>query len=149
MNHLLPLFESKEDYKKSVEVDVYYKFDTYLGYEINSIACGDIDVSFTIYIDQRTWGIKDVSLFAIKGPAEIPILVSYYDDDDIYEKELILPFNWDDVVTDEVRGTGCFTVDRLEMELEMDYSGVNFGSFLLGKKGKISIKKITAQTDTY
>jgi len=149
MNHLFPLFESEDTYKKKVDVDVYYKFKDYLGYEINNITCADIEISFYIYIGYKSWGINEVSVFRIKGPEEIPMLVSYYKGDTEYENELLLPFSWEDVIMEDVTGTGVFTVDRLEIELDMDYAGINFNSHILGKPPKIGINKITAQTNSY
>jgi hypothetical protein len=62
MELLYPIFESDESYKKSVEVDLYYKFNDFLGKEIDLISCGPLDITFNIYIGYKSWGIKEVSI---------------------------------------------------------------------------------------
>jgi hypothetical protein len=118
--------ESNNRYRRNVKVNLNHFNLTYKGNEINDIiVIGDIDVSYIIELDQRSWGIKDISLYNITGPNTIQLEVSYYIDDDNTNDEIIeLPINWEEIDMEYMYNESIVTVgDTLNVELDNDNKG--------------------------
>lgn len=98
-------------YHREVKVDVYYRGK--IRELIDDIVAQNITLTYLIELEYRHWGIKDISLYDIKGPSEIELEVSYYqseDDVDPQTKVVTLPLNWEMAKKDEETGMGVISV---------------------------------------
>jgi hypothetical protein len=98
-------------YHREVKVDVYYRGK--IKDLIDDVSSGNITINYLIEAEYRSWGIKDISLYDIKGPSEIELDVTYYDskdDNNTSTKTVIVPLNWDVVEKEEETGMGIITV---------------------------------------
>jgi hypothetical protein len=107
----------------NIQVDHYGK--TYKGAEINDIITSDMELTYDIDIEARSWGIKGISLYDIQGPSEIELEVDYYPNGDDSETETItIPLNWDNVEIEEEEGQGVVTINKdVTLTLENDENG--------------------------
>jgi hypothetical protein len=118
--------EDERRYRRDVKIDVESYRVTYKGMEINDITAGyNPTLTYLIEQEHRSWGIKDISLYDIKGPEGIEIEVEYWIDEDNVETEtLSLPIVWDSVETDTQTGHGVVTIgDTLVVSLKNNESG--------------------------
>jgi len=71
--------------------------------EILDIQSERLNVNFDIDIEYKTWGIKSIDIFNIKGPTEIEILVSYMSDEkkDDLQEYTTLKLDWSLVNVDD------------------------------------------------
>jgi hypothetical protein len=118
--------EDERRYRRDVKIDVESYRVTYKGMEINDITAGyNPTLTYLIEQEHRSWGIKDISLYDIKGPDGIEIEVEYWIDEDNTETEtLSLPIVWDSVETDTQTGHGVVTIgDTLVVSLKNNESG--------------------------
>lgn len=118
--------EDERRYRRDVKIDVESYRVTYKGMEINDITTGyNPTLTYLIEQEHRSWGIKDISLYDIKGPEGIEIEVEYWVDNDNTETEtLSLPIVWDSVETDTQTGHGVVTIgDTLVVSLKNNESG--------------------------
>lgn len=118
--------EDERRYRRDVKIDVESYRVTYKGMEINDITAGyNPTLTYLIEQEHRSWGIKDISLYDIKGPEGIEIEVEYWVDNDNTETEtLSLPIVWDSVETDTQTGHGVVTIgDTLVVSLKNNESG--------------------------
>lgn len=119
--------ESNEhDYRREVEVKVYAYNATYKGREISDIGASNIPLKFLIDMEVRSWGVKDVSLYGIRGPEYISMTIDYYTNEKgDYESESIdVKLDWDTLETNDTKGEGIITIgDELQIELSNDESG--------------------------
>ena len=119
----------KEDldnrYRKTVEVDMDNYGITFKGKEVDYIVAPQIELNFLIDQEHRSWGVKSISLYGIKGPDSIDIDISYYINEDDSETETItIPLNWDLLDTDDRDGEGVITIgDSLQIRLRNDENG--------------------------
>ena len=126
ISHTKQLNEGLSDrYSREVEVDVYAGNSLYKGNEINDISKYNMTLSYSIDIEAREWGIKDISLYGIEGPNELELEIDYYVDDSNTETEVItLPLDWEKLETDSNSGEGVITIgNTLEISLTNDESG--------------------------
>jgi hypothetical protein len=124
----IQMSEENEAYKRysmrcNVQLDYHNK--TYKGAEINDIYASEIELTYDIDIEARSWGIKNISLYDIQGPSEIELEVDYYPNGDDSETETItIPLNWENIQTDEEEGEGVVTVGKdVTLTLENDENG--------------------------
>ena len=118
--------EDERRYRRDVKIDVESYRVMYKGMEINDITAGyNPTLTYLIEQEHRSWGIKDISLYDIKGPEGIEIEVEYWVDNDNTETEtLSLPIVWDSVETDTQTGHGVVTIgDTLVVSLKNNESG--------------------------
>src|SRR5690606_16845505 len=115
MKHLIPLNESENSYSSINKVEVTYYDATYNGRDIEDASVNDIPLTFNIEIDARSWGIKEISLTNITGPKEIPVLITYYPDDEDatepIESELILQLDWSKLEIEELEDQKMLNID--------------------------------------
>jgi hypothetical protein len=121
------LSESGDDnsYSREVRVSInYYGGVSYKGMEINDILSANVKLSYTIEIDARSWGIKDISLYNITGPSEIQAEVEYFVDNDNTSNDMVtLQIDWSKLTTDK-NNNGLISVgDELEINLQNDENG--------------------------
>jgi hypothetical protein len=98
---------------------------TYKGKEINDVSNYNIRINYSIDIEAREWGIKDISLYDIHGPEEIELEIEYFVDDLNTDTEVVtMPIDWDKLEQDTYSGEGVVTIgDVLEINLSNDESG--------------------------
>lgn len=120
----------KEDldntYRREVKVYFNHHNTTFKGREISDInAYGSVIVYFLIDVEGRSWGIKDVSLYNIKGEETLKVIVDYYINDLDEDQEVVnLKLNWDEIETEVIKGEGIITVgDTLQIDLTNDENG--------------------------
>ena len=114
----------RREVKVSVRTNSSQKFK---GMDINDINpySPQMEVSFDIDQEHRSWGIKDISLNSIKGPSSIDVEVEYFtnDSDDYRTEEIEIPLNWDNISIDKV-SNGLITVgDEVEITLYISETG--------------------------
>ena len=114
----------RREVKVSVRTNSSQKFK---GMDINDINpySPQMEVSFDIDQEHRSWGIKDISLNSIKGPSSIDVEVEYFtnDSDDYKTEEIEIPLNWDNISIDKV-SNGLITVgDEVEITLYISETG--------------------------
>lgn len=119
-----------ERYRRDkVNVSLYYSGVKFKGLEIGNIECNDIPMTFLIDQEHRSWGIKGISIYDVRGvDDEIEIQVNYWDGvDDDYDNQddyVILKLNWDDLIVNVREGEGVVTIDDdIEITLENDSEG--------------------------
>jgi hypothetical protein len=118
--------EDERRYGRNVTIDAETYGVTYKGMELNDLNAG-YEVSLTYLIEQehRSWGIKDISLYSIKGPESLEFEVEYWVDEDNMETETItLPVDWEQIETDTQTGQGVVTIgNTLIVSLKNNESG--------------------------
>ena len=112
-------------YDREVEVTIEAYGVTYKGQEINDVTSGDVRLSYLIEQEHRSWGIKGISLYDIKGPEILEIVVDYYTDEDNTADETIqLPIDWSNVETENEEGQGVVTIgNEITISLVNDTNG--------------------------
>ena len=98
-----------DTYEQECKVDVNYYGLKFKGYEINDINTFNMDLTFLIDMSVKSYGIRDISVYGVKGPSEIELEVSYWlqeDGEDSTEETVVLPINWEnvDMQADETLG---------------------------------------------
>ena len=119
------LNEGPLDEKYVREVKASFNYKTYMGYEINDIAPIKIRVSFSIDVEMKSWGIRDINLGGITGPSEIEVEVNYYiDNDNTADAYVTIPLDWSKLTTEKDSGNGIITVgDEVEIYLIQNEEG--------------------------
>lgn len=122
------LMENDNSYRREVNVTFYYGNSTFKGREINDITANEgVTLLFEIDMEHRSWGVKSVSLYGIRGEKTLDIRVDYYEnensDNEEYEYTTI-NLDWEKLQTEERNGEGIITVgDTLEIKLANDENG--------------------------
>ena len=118
---------SNDDYYNvgKTEINFYYSNVTYNGYEIDIISAPEIDFTFNIDMNVKSYGIKGISVFNPSGPSEIELTVTYYggEDYDTSEEIVTLPLDWENVSEDEGSNSWIGYENQIEITLKNDESG--------------------------
>lgn len=72
-----------------------------------------INVTYVIEQEHRSWGIKNISLYNIKGPESIDVEMTLYPEgsDDPVTKEVTIPLDWENNLSiSNEEGKGLITV---------------------------------------
>jgi hypothetical protein len=119
------LNEEPLDDKYVREVEAKFYQGTYKGYEINDISPIKLRVSFSIDIEMKSWGIRDINLGGITGPSEVEVEVNYYIDNDNTEDAYVtIPLDWSKLITEKDSSSGIITVgDEVEIYLMENEEG--------------------------
>jgi len=119
------LNEEPLDEKYVREVEARFNYKTYMGYDINDIAPIKIRVSFSIDIEMKSWGIRDINLGGITGPSEIEVEVNYFiDNDNTDDAYVTIPLDWSKLTTEKDSGKGIITVgEEVEIYLIQNEEG--------------------------
>jgi hypothetical protein len=119
------LNEEPLDDKYVREVEAKFYQGTYKGYEINDISPIKVRVSFSIDIEMKSWGIRDINLGGITGPSEVEVEVNYYiDNDNTEDAYLTIPLDWSKLITEKDSNSGIITVsDEVEIYLMENEEG--------------------------
>jgi len=123
-------------YERPVKVDVRTYGTTINGNDIDWATCGNITLNYQIDMEHRSWGIKDISLYDIKGPSEIEIEITpqVEDAEDVY---VTVPLDWENIEIETQESEGVVTVGN-EIEIQL---GNN-------ENGDIIVKSITVPVYT-
>jgi hypothetical protein len=110
-------------YERPVKVDVRTYGTTINGNDIDWATCGNITLNYQIDMEHRSWGIKDISLYDIKGPSEIEIEITpqVEDAEDVY---VTVPLDWENIEIETQESEGVVTVgDEIEIQLGNNENG--------------------------
>jgi len=121
----------EERYSQEINCSFGYHGLTYKGHKIDWIEDVKFRVSFTIYVDAREYGIKDIGVMNVRGPEAIDVLVTYYPEgsDDPVEEDVVINLNWDDVKVDHDADIGWIGIDR---DIEIDLDQTQDGGLICG-----------------
>jgi len=116
--------ESNDRYERKVEVSVgttgEYRYDGMVLDEITTYY-DEMRLTYLIEQEHRSWGIKNISLYDIKGYDEIEVELHLYpensnDANDEVVKEVKIPLDWSTLNVDINEGKGVVTInDRLDI----------------------------------
>ena len=116
-----------DTYEQECKVDVNYYGLKFKGYEINDINTFNMDLTFLIDMSVKSYGIRDISVYGVKGPSEIELEVSYWlqeDGRDTTEETVVLPINWENVEMQEDETLGYIGISNLiQIDLVNNESG--------------------------
>lgn len=96
-------------YGKKVRTDIETYGVTINGNDIDWAVSGELNVSYLIEMEHRSWGVKDVSLYDIQGPSEIEIEITpqVEDAEDVI---LTLSYDWNNVEREVETGMGVISI---------------------------------------
>lgn len=83
--------------------------------EINDINLTKMRVNFNIDVEYRSWGIKNIMLYNIKGPEAIEADVEYYNqnDDEVKTATITVKLDWENALKIENEsGSNIVTIDN-------------------------------------
>lgn len=98
---------------------------TYNGYEVEEVSAPEIEFTFDIDMDIRSYGIRGISVYNPSGPSEIELTVFYYggESEDSTEEIVTVPLDWDNVNEDE-GSIGWIGYDnQIDITLKNDENG--------------------------
>jgi hypothetical protein len=107
------------------EVNLYGTHNlTYKGHEVDEVSAPQIEFTFDIDMDIRSYGIRGISVFNPKGPSEIELEVFYnIGEDETNEETITLPLDWSSVNEDE-GSIGWIGYDnQIDISLKNDENG--------------------------
>ena len=89
-------------YRQEVTCSFEYHNLTYKGGDIDWIPDRIINVSFDIDMEARSFGIKDISVYNVKGPEAVEAEIIYYPEgtEESIEEEVALNIDWSTAVVD-------------------------------------------------
>jgi hypothetical protein len=116
-----------DTYKQECNVDLNYYGLKFKGYEINDVTTSNMVLTFLIDMSVKSYGIRDISVYGVKGPSEIELEVSYWlqeDGEDSTEETVVLPINWENVEMQEDETLGYIGISNLiQIDLGNNESG--------------------------
>jgi len=106
------------------KINLYYHNVTYKGQEINDISAPQIDFTFDIDMDIRSYGIKGISVYNPSGPSEIEMEISYFTNGDDEDEDIVtIPLDWENVNEDN-GSIGWIGYDNeIDINLKNDENG--------------------------
>ena len=120
----LKLFDSNtSDYSISITPEIYHHGVTVENSEIDDITCNSLLIKYLIDIDSREWGIKGISVYNFNGPTEIELDVTYYLNDTIDNKSVLINLDWDKSIIEKNTGQGVICISNIKIDLTNDGSG--------------------------
>ncbi len=102
------------------------------GHEVEAIDCGDIRLTFSIGLEQRSWGIKGIDLGNIQGPSEVEAEFTYYATDEegdyvAQDKTMVIYFDWSTANIETSDKSGVVTIDD---DVEISLRKAENGNFI-------------------
>lgn len=121
-------------YAQEVKCSFDYHNLTYMGHEIDWIEDITFSVSFSIYMDGKGYGIKDINITNVRGPEAVDVAVIYFPgerggDEEPIEDEIVLKLNWDEVKVDNDATIGWIGIDQ---DVEVELMSTDDGSLIAG-----------------
>jgi len=132
LQRLKHLSEGMDDtYNTQVNVSFSTGNDFKFPYEINDIVPTKMRVSFDIDVEYKSWGIRGISLYNIKGPEVIEAEIEYYadneNDEDIRTETINIKLDWENAIkVENESGSGLVTVND---DIEIVLGGSNESGF--------------------
>lgn len=116
---------TENSYNRTIQIIYYYHGTNVKGYEIDSIMDSTITLNYTIEMEARQWGIKNIVLGGLQGPPEIEIDVDYWlDETEMKTATIPLAIDWSVAKTNIETGKGIVSVgDEVEITLINDKEG--------------------------
>lgn len=117
---------SDDRYRREVNVRIRPYRASFKGKEINDVTANEgVFLTFLIDIEHRSWGVKNVSLYDIRGEQTLNVRVDYFEDENTENYEDVnITLDWDKLETESINGEGIITIgDTLEIELSNDQNG--------------------------
>ena len=117
---------SDDRYRREVNVRIRPYRASFKGKEINDVTANEgVFLTFLIDIEHRSWGVKNVSLYDIRGEQTLNVRVDYFEDENTENYEDVnITLDWDKLETESMNGEGIITIgDTLEIELSNDQNG--------------------------
>jgi len=114
------------NYRMECEVDLNYFGTKFKGFEIDNISTSNLTVTFSIDMEGRSYGIKDISVYNVQGPSEIELEVTYYPEsgDDSVDETITIPINWENVEMEKDDELGYIGVGKtIQIDLTNDENG--------------------------
>ena len=142
-----------ENYIRIIAPDLEHFGIYYNGNEVDEISCNEISVNFTIEIDAREWGIKDIAVYNFRGPSELALHVNFYanESEDLYpiEEEIIIPLDWSTAIVEKSDKKGGITIEGVRIELSNEKSGGMSATSKgdIRNTGKIVVNKLIVITN--
>jgi hypothetical protein len=122
--HISESAVGNERYSREVKVTVYSSGVKFNGEDVDWASSPNIELSYLIEQEHRSWGIKGISLYSIEGPSEIEFEITPQvdDADDI---TVTIPVSWDTVVRENFEtGEGVITLgNEIEVNLMNNENG--------------------------
>lgn len=105
-------------------ISLYYSKVTYKGQEINDISAPQINFTFDIDMDIKSYGIRGISVYNPSGPSEIELEISYFVNGDDEDEDIVtIPLDWENVNEDD-GSIGWIGYDNeIDINLKNDENG--------------------------
>jgi len=113
-------------YRMECEVDVNHFGAKYKGFEIDDITTSNMTLTFDVYMEGRSWGIKDISVYNVQGPSEIEVEIFYYPEDgeDSVDETITIPISWENVDMQKDDEMGYIGIGRdIQIDLTNNENG--------------------------
>jgi hypothetical protein len=118
---------SSEKYSNDVKVDVETYGVTINGNEIDWATCTNMDLTYNIDVEYKSWGINGIGIYNIKGPSEIEIEITpnIYDEDSFRVEPVIvnLQYDWNNVEIEVEKGRIIAVDDKIKIRLKNTENG--------------------------
>ena len=120
-------FSTDDEFKIECKVNLNYynATTTYKQGEINHIITSNIQLTHNIDMNVRSYGIKDISIYNLKGPSEIELEIYYYgENDENLEDVITVPLNWENVEMQKDEDLGYIGIsNNIQIDIENDENG--------------------------
>lgn len=123
---------AENSYSRTVQVSFYYHKAKINNFPIDSVMDTNITMKFTIEMEVRQWGIKDIVVGNIQGPSEIELDIDYWpNESEVLSTNMPLGIDWSIATIEKETGRNIISVgDEIEIYL------VN------NEEGKLVVQKI-------
>ncbi len=122
-NHINEGAIANDRYERRVSVDVETYGIKINGQDIDWVTAPEITLSYLIEMEHRSWGIKGISLYDIKGPSEIELTITPQVDDG-EDIDITIPLNWENVEQENQEGEGVVTIgNEITIKLSNNENG--------------------------
>jgi hypothetical protein len=119
------------------KVYVEYYGVKFKGYPVDYVSSYEIDFTFNIDMDIKSYGIRDISVYNPQGPSEIELDVQYFpnENEDSVDETITVPLNWGDAEEEQTDSIGYIGYDNeITLSLKNDENGnIVVGSMTLFK----------------
>ena len=114
---------NNDRYQREVSVNVETYGAKINGDDIDWANSDKITLSYLIEQEHRSWGIKGISLYDIKGPSEIGLVITPQVDD-AEDIDVTVPINWENIEQETLEGEGVVTVgNEITLKLANNENG--------------------------
>ena len=119
------------------KVNVEYYGTKFKGNDIDEITSPEIDFTFNIDMNIKSYGIRDISPYNPKGPSEIELEVLYFpnENEDSVDETITIPLDWENAEEEQSDSISYIGYDNeITLSLKNDENGnIVVGSMTLFK----------------